>query len=137
MGEVDPALDVQSNPVAMGDLEEKTAHTTGESGLESTLVAKGDVEQAEGKVGKARPTAGSNLVEPRVSAKGPPPATSRPKRVIRPPLRYGDWELNTISSSGYPMALKNKVESIKVFLQEQKNLKSDYMQNRKQGRSET
>ena len=33
--------------------------------------------------------------------------------------RYGDWELNAICSSRYPMAPKNKVESLKDFLQKQ------------------
>ena len=37
MGEVDIVLDVQCHPSAMSDLDEKTAHTTGESEQESTL----------------------------------------------------------------------------------------------------
>lgn len=87
MGEVDSVLDVQCNPSAMSDLEENTAHTTRESEPESTLVADGGVELAE-----KRPqgvTAGSNLVGPGVSVKGTPPATSRPKRVIRPRIVMG------------------------------------------------
>ena len=117
MGEVDLVLDVQCNPSAMSDLEENTAHTTRESEQESTLVANGGVELAEKKPPGV--TAGSNLVGPGVYAKGTPPATSRSKRVIRPPDRYGEWELNAICSSGYPMALKSKVESLKAFLQKQ------------------
>ena len=117
VGEVDPVLDVQCNPGAMSDLEENTAHTTRESEQESMLVANGSVELAE----KNPPgvNAGSNLVGPGVYAKGTPPATSHPKRVIRPPDRYGDWEPNATCSSGYPMAPKNKVESLKAFLQKQ------------------
>ena len=74
-------------------------------------------------------TAGSILVEPGVSAKGTPPATSRPKRIIRPPDRCGDWELNAICSSGYP---KNKVESLKASYRSKQSstlFKSDYMQS--------
>ena len=117
VGEVGPVLDVQRNPNAMSDPEENTTHTTRESEQKSTLIADGSVELAE----KNPPgvTAGSNLVGPGISAKGTPPATSRPKRIIRPPDRYGDWELNAICSSRYPMAPKNKVESLKDFLQKQ------------------
>ena len=101
----------------MSDPEENTTHTTRENEQKSTLIADGGVELAE----KNPPgvTAGSNLVGPGVSAKGTPPATSSPKRIIHPPDRYGDWELNAILSSSYPMAPKNKVESLKVFLQKQ------------------
>ena len=84
-------------------------------------------------------TAGSNFVEPGVSAKGTPPAISCPKRVIRPPDRYGDWELNSTCSSGYPM-----VPHSKAFLQKQtieyNRVHTDCMQKdwplRKQRRSE-
>ena len=117
VGKADTVLDVQCNPGAMSDLGKNTPYTTRESEQESTLVADGGVELAE----KNPPgvTAGSNLVGLGVSAKGTPPASSGPKRVICPPDRYGDWELNTICSSGYSMAPKNKVESLKAFLQKQ------------------
>ena len=75
-------LDVQCNSSAISDLEENTAHTTQESEQESTLVAKSGVELAERKPR-------GNPVEPGVSTKGTAPATSRPKRVIRPPHRHG------------------------------------------------
>ena len=108
MGEVDPVLDVQCNPIAMNDLEENTAHTTQESEQESTLVADGGVELAEKKPPGL--TAGSNLVEPGVSVKGTPPANSCPKSVIHTPDRYGDWELNAICSSGFPRLPRTKLK---------------------------
>ena len=88
-------------------------------------------------------TAGSNFVEPGVSAKGTPPATSRPERIIRAPDRHGDCKLNAICSYGYLMAPKNRVESLNAFLQKRTIeyflFKSDYTQRapplRKQRRS--
>ena len=125
VGDVDPGLSAQANPGAEGDVEESTTYTRQENGLESTLVADGNVGQAEERVGRPDPT-----------AQRPPPAASRPKRVTRPPDRYGDWELNTVCSSGYPMAPKNKVEGLRAFFQEQKNrvlrFKSDYVQKVRQ-----
>ena len=117
VGEADPVLDVQCNPSAMSDLGDNTAHTTREGEEESTLVADDGVELVEKNLPGV--TAGSNLVGLGVSAKETPPATLRPKRVIHPPDRYGHWELNTMCSSGCSMAPKNKVESLKAFLQKQ------------------
>ena len=121
------------NPGVTVGQEENTAQTKGKSG------------PAMENAAEVSPTAGNDWIEPGPSVEELPPANchdySRPKRVIRRPDRYGDWEFNTITSSDYPLILRNKIATFRTFAQEQKNralrLKSDYMskvqQLRKQG----
>ena len=113
--------------------QEKNTAQTGKSGL------------AREKAAEVSSTAGNGGIEPGPSVEEPPPANChyylRPKRTMRPPDRYGDWEFNTITSSDYTMILRNKIATFRTFVQEQKNralrFKSDYMhevqQLRKQG----
>ena len=127
------SFDAQCNPGVNVGQEGNTAQTTGKSG------------SAKEKAAEVSPTAGNDWIEPGPSVEELPPANfhdySSQKRAMRPPDRYGDWEFNTITSSDYPLILRNKIANFRTFVQEQKNralrLKSDYMrkvqQLRKQG----
>ena len=119
-----PPFAAHCNPSVIVDQEENPAQTAGTSGPDNVLISA-----------KASSSVGGDGVEPGPSAEGISPATchgnSRPKRTIRPPDRYGDWELNTLTSSGYPLIFRNKLATFKTFVQQERNralrFKSDYM----------